>query len=266
MEIDYEAIRNKTLSYSSLKQFKKSPEHFMQYMLKKMEPTPAMIFGTLLDKMILTPDTWQESFTVMPVFDKRTTVGKIGYAEFVKENAGKTFIAEDDVVTAEFITEKVFKNAAAKELLDRIDRTQDMISYTDNKTGLKLRGFLDGKGDGFIMDLKSCQSADPDLFIKQAINLDYTLQAGVYLEAAARTFFEFPEYYFLCVETSAPYGISVCRASDDFIKLGKKDLRTQLDRFKYCLDNELFHQSYEFRNLFGPNILDLPGWAKKGLD
>ena len=38
-----------TLSFSSLKQFAKSPEHFIRYKLEKFLPTPAMIFGSLVD-------------------------------------------------------------------------------------------------------------------------------------------------------------------------------------------------------------------------
>lgn len=264
--IDYQKIIDKVLSYSSLKEFMKSPEHFVQYLEKKKAPSEAMIFGSLLDRMILTPGTWQDEFTVMPHFDRRTKEGKEGFAKFAEENKGKTFVEEDQIVKAEFITAKVMQNEQAIELLSRITQTQETIFYTDKETGLRMIAKLDGRGEDIIFDLKSCASADPDDFIKAAINFNYPLQAAVYTEAVRNKFFKFPDYYFLCVETSAPYGISVCKAGDDFIELGKQQLRKALDQFKYCLDNKLFHQSYEFKSLFGPRILELPAWAKKGLE
>jgi len=264
--IDYEKITNKVLSYSSLKEFRKSPEHFVQYLEKKKAPSEAMILGSLVDRMVLTPGTWQDEFTVMPHFDRRTKEGKEGFAKFTEENKGKTFVEEDVIIKAEFITAKVMQNEQAKEILSRLTQTQETIFYTDKETGLKMVAKLDGRGDNIIMDLKTCASADPEEFAKAAINFGYPLQAGVYAEAVRNRFFKFPDYYFICVETSAPYGISVCKASDDFVELGKQQLRKALEEFKYCLDNKLFHQSYEFRNLFGPHILELPPWAKKGLE
>lgn len=280
--IDYTAIRKKILSYSSLKQFNKSPEHFVHYLKDKFSPTPAMIFGLLLDKMILTPGTWQEDFVVKPdknpyLKDLEAEFGKaegrekyeqnkITEQKWLEDNQGKTFVTQDQIDTATFITKKVFANAEAAALLSLVTQTQKRIEFTDKTTGLKVCGYEDGEGDNIIMDLKSCINADPEEFVRQAIKLGYDLQAAVYLEAAKLRSFKFPEYWFLCVETSEPYGISVIRASDEFIEYGKLTLRNSLDNFKYCLDNKLFHQSYQFRNKFGPLTLELPGWLKRKLE
>jgi hypothetical protein len=280
--INYTRIKNKVLSYSSLKQFKRSPEHFVHYLNSKFTQTPAMVFGSLLDKMVLTPGTWEEDFVVKPeknallkdlVEEYGKELGRIkydnqkaDYQKWVELNAGKTFVTQEQIDTAKIITEKVFANEAAMELLNRITETQRRVEFTDKETGLKVCGYEDGKGVGLIMDLKSCQSAEPEDFLRQALKLGYHLQAGVYTEAEKHIGFEFPEYYFLAVETSEPYGIAVMRASEEFIELGKVELRSLLDNFKYCLDNKLFHQSYEFRNKFGPIILDLPYYMKKKLE
>ncbi len=278
----YERITKKTLSYSSLKQFNKSPEHFVHYLKGGFVPTAAMIFGSLLDKMILTPGTWQDDFIVKPEkpplkkdlveqYGKETgaemyIAGKANYEKWMEDNAGKTFVTQEQIDEAAFITKKVFANTEAAALLAMITSTQRRVEFTDKATGLKVCGYLDGEGDTIIMDLKSCQSAEPEKFARQACDLGYHLQAAVYLEAAKLNGFRFPEYWFLCVETAEPYGIAVIRASDEFIEYGKLELRNSLDNFKYCLDNRLFHQSYQFKNKFGPLTLELPGWLKRKIE
>jgi PDDEXK-like uncharacterized protein DUF3799 len=280
--IDYDRIRKKILSYSSLKQFNKSPEHFVHYLNSGFKPTPAMIFGSLLDKMILTPGTWEEEFTVFPekpplkkdlvelhgkeIGAEMYAANKIKHEEWLTANTGKTFVTQEQIETAKFITAKVFANHEAAALLSLVTQTQKRVEFTDKATGLKVCGYEDGEGDTIIMDLKSCVSAEPEKFGRQAVDLGYDLQAAVYLEAAKLTSFKFPEYWFLCVETSEPYGISVIRASDEFIEYGKLNLRTALDNFKYCLDNKLFHQSYQFKNKFGPLTLELPSWLKRKIE
>lgn len=281
--IDYEAIKNKVLSYSSLKEFRKSPEHFLEYMFGPKKTSDAFDFGNLVDKMILTPDSWRGDVVVM--IDKPPTLKslvealgnkegdakyRILQAEFntwIAENNGKLIVSKDEMATAELIANKVWKNRAAKDILERVKVTQEHFQYTDKKTGLKIRGFKDAKGDGFIMDLKTTQNADPDEFIRSAIKYDYPLQGGVYVESEKQLNYEFPDYYFLCVEKSPPYGISVLKASDDFINLGKKQLRETLDNFKWALDNLMFNESYEFKSqITGWHSLELPGWIKHKLN
>ena len=45
------------LSYSALTQFKKSPNHLLAYWEGKQTRTDAMLFGSLIHKIILEPET-----------------------------------------------------------------------------------------------------------------------------------------------------------------------------------------------------------------
>lgn len=279
--IDYEAIRKKTLSYSSLKEFKRSPEHFLEYMFGEKKTTAALEFGTLLDKMILTPNNWKEDFAIRPdkmpfLKDlveehgkeegrKKYEANKVAFDDFLKSVNGKTLVTKEDMDLAERIRDKVYRNEPARDLLAAMTVTQEPFTYTDKKTGLKIRGFKDGKGPGFVMDLKSTVNADPNEFIRSAIKYDYPLQTAVYLESEKVLNYEFPEYFYLCVEKTAPFGVSVLKASDDFVALGKQQLRLTLDKFKWALDNLMFNESYEFRSITGWHSLELPAWARKEL-
>jgi len=284
MEVDYELVKNKILSYSRLKTFQRSPMHFYYDLTHKREATKAQKAGSLVDKMILTPDTWKEEFAVQPekppflkdlVEKHGKEQGRILYDEgkanmdkWMKDNAGKTFITQEELDEAKLITEKVFENPAAKELLSKVTSTQVQVRWTDKKTGLEFIGYLDGEGEGFVLELKTAQDADPDSFTKDAVNYDYHLQGAMYLEAIKLKKFLFPKLIYLVVEKKAPYGVTIMEADDDYIKLGLQLYRRLCDGYKHALDNKLFHMGYEYRALArnGTHSLMLPPWKRKELE
>ena len=53
------------LSYSSLKEFAKSPNHFIQYIERKFEASDAMIFGSAVHCAILEPDEFHNRYFVL---------------------------------------------------------------------------------------------------------------------------------------------------------------------------------------------------------
>lgn len=62
--------REETLSFSSIKAFKKSPFHFVHYKLKKKVDTPALIFGDYFDCITTTPGETKERFASEPIDGK----------------------------------------------------------------------------------------------------------------------------------------------------------------------------------------------------
>lgn len=264
------------LSYSSLKAFQKSPQHFVEYRLTKSEPTPALLFGSLVDILILTPDEYDRKYSIMPPDLKKPTSAQVNaakpspatliqiekYNAWTEENKGKTWISQGDYDLASFLAKKTNDNEKAKELLSRVVRTQDKVSWTHKETGLPLVGYKDFTGDTFIGDLKTSNDGSPDGFQSAAFKFGYHIQTGTYLDAEKTLSGKFPDFFFLVVETVAPYNISVYKASSDFIKLGKQQFEDLMMQVKYCMDNNLWHQGYEFHSAVGYHQLDLPGWAK----
>jgi len=268
------------LSASSLKAFQKSPQHFIEYRTTRKAPTPAMAFGNILDCLILTPDDYEKKFVVMPEDIKKPTSAQAGaakpslktldqiakYDTWTNENRGKTWIEQDDYDLASFLADKTFKNEKAAELLSRVSRTQDKLDWVDPITGLPLIGFKDATGDTFILDLKSAADGSPEGFQSAAYKLGYHIQTGTYLEAEKVLFHKYPDFFHLVVETVAPYNISVFKADADFIELGKQEYRFLLDQVKFCNENNLWYQGYEFHSAVGYHQLGLPGWAKNKLN
>jgi exodeoxyribonuclease VIII len=272
-------FETRPLSYSSLKAFQKSPQHFVEYRLTKKEPTPALIFGNLLDVMILTPEEYERKYAIMPHDIKKPTSAQVNaakpseasviqiqrYNEWCDANRGKTWIDQDDKNLADFLAKKTFDNAKAKDILDRVASTQQKMSWTHKATNLPLIGYKDMQGDTFIGDLKSSADGSPEVFMKSAFQFGYHIQTGAYLDFEKTMFGRFPDYYFLVVETTAPYNISVYKATKEFIELGTQQFNELMMAVKYCAEENLWYQGYEFHSPTGYHQLDLPGWAKQKL-
>lgn len=273
-------FEKRPLSYSSLKAFQKSPQHFVEYRINKKEPTASMALGNIVDVLILTPDDYENKFVIQPDDIKKPTSAQYGakdktlktqeqidkYESWCAENKHKTWICQEDADLARFLADKTFKNQKAKELLDRVVRTQDKISWTHKGTNLPMIGYKDATGDSFILDLKTSNDGSPEGYTKAAFQFGYHIQAGAYLDAEKTLYGKFPDFFHLVVETTAPYNISVYKADKDFIALGKQQYEELLMQVKFCDENNLWFQGYEFHSAVGYHQLDIPGWAKNKLN
>lgn len=274
MEITKEFIETRPLSYSSLKAFLKSPKHYVHYISTQKSATPSMEFGSLVDCLLLTPDKFEDKYYVVEKVDRRTKEGKAKAeefdlldAKFHEENGySKKRINEEQLAEAKQIVFNVNQDENARDLLNLVTQTQTKIEYVDTETGLPYVGYIDalGEKDGkpIIVELKTCQDASEHEFSRDAFYLHYYLQCAGYLEGIARKKGIFPDFYYLVVETNAPYGVNVIKAPSDYIQYGKEKLRGLFDDFKFCLDNNFFDKSYSFKSLAGYNQLSVPGYIK----
>ena len=69
------------ISRSQLWKIKESPEKFRYAMENPEEPTPALLFGQMVHKLILEAEDFASDFVVMPEIDKRTKEGKARMGE-----------------------------------------------------------------------------------------------------------------------------------------------------------------------------------------
>lgn len=267
--IDMEFLKKRPLSYSSLSAFKKSPAHYITYLTKPWETTPALTMGSLIDCMVLTPEDTENRFVIQPKIDRRSNAGKEEYEKFILANQFKQFISEEDWDKAEKIRDEIYKNAASTAILQRFNQTQKSFNWEDKETGLPMIAKLDLVGDEDIGDLKSTINGHPDEFGKSCFNYGYHLQAAIYLEAMALRG-KYPTYWMVAVEKVEPYAIGVYKVSNDFIKQGKEDFHKLLQSFAFCMKENLWNQTYDFHSPIGRAgfgfahfPLDLPPWARR---
>ncbi len=112
--ITQEFLSQRPLSYSSIKEFAKSPAHYIQYINSKKEPSKEMNLGSLLHCMLLYSQQFTEMFAVAPDVDRRTKDGKAAWEQFVADAGDKIVVTGEDVDTANEIASRVFSNFSLK--------------------------------------------------------------------------------------------------------------------------------------------------------
>lgn len=267
-------FKKRPLSYSSMKHFQQSPAHFIEYLTGEKVVKPAYTLGNYVDCMLFDgEEEVKKRFIVKPKFSGKGSVAE--KEKWEAENEKKTWITEEDEEKGKLMVKALKANPLSKRIIDHTSVTQEKLIWTDKATGFPIIQYTDGRGefedDGkkrpFIWDLKTTVDASHDKFSRDAYNYGYHLQAGIYLEGYMRKDYSFPEFYHVVVEKSAPFGVNVFLASSDFITLGKQQCRHILDEIAYCIKEDKFNESYEFRASNGLyNMLDLPGYAKAKLD
>lgn len=273
--INWDFLKKRPLSYSSLKNFLRSPKHYLEYLISKYKPTPAMILGSLVDVMVLTPDKFEDTYEIVKLSMKGAPAKSEKHNDRWKEikdkakEEKKLIIFNDMYETAKECVKALNEHPQAKEMLDNMKRSQVRLTWKDTDTRLPMIGYVDFEttylGLDTIVDLKTATNADPSDWGRTVCNFGYDLQGAVYLDGYHKSQYRFPEYYWLVVETSPPFGVSVNRFQPKDIEEAKETMFITLKAFKLCMDKKRFNQGYEFR-LFETmpyHQTNIPPWKKK---
>jgi len=262
MKITDKFLKGRPLSYSSLKQFAKTPEHYMEYLDGVFEPTAAMNRGSVMHCLLLEPEEFEKRYAVTPEgMDRRTTEGKAKYEKFMKSAEGKQVISNSDYLNAKGMSDAIKKNSAASKLMMQITTTEKRVEWTHKETKLPLCGYIDGLGDKIIVDVKSSKNADPEDFFRDAFRLGYHIQAALYVHGMMRKG-KMLDYYFVVVEPAAPYGVAVFRADSKYLSFGIERLDYLCKAFRMWMDDDCPLASYEYHSpINGYHQLHIPSWA-----
>lgn len=253
MEINQQFIENRPLSYSSLKAFRKSPKHYINYLEQPFIDTPATLLGKVVDCLALTPELFEKRFLEYVKPDLRSTKGKEENEKMLSyATANKlTLVSPDDVKTAKICVESLLSTKTSADLLKAKKRAQIKLSWRNKENNLPLLGYADFESfmwdELFVVDLKTASDADPDIWQRDFFKYDYTIQAGAYLDGYHKQFYKFPYFVFLVVETKEPFNVSVNFVDSKMVEFCKQEFYGTLKAFRYCMDNNLFKQGYEFR-------------------
>lgn len=94
--------------------------------------------------------------------------------------------------------------------------------FWEDATGLGLKCRPDALREDMIVDLKTCQSADPSEFGRTAFNFGYHQQAAHYIDGVAAATGEVLPFKFVLVEKAAPHLVSVVELDEDALDLGRE--------------------------------------------
>lgn len=282
-----------SLSYSSLKNFT-TPLNFIEHKLKRKQPTPAMVFGSLCDCLILTPDKFDNEFVMLNSIP--TSENQISFANALID-LGKNEPLTQDVIENEFpkhykrgnaldvfelikdyvrgtisgkrmITKEIYDDAKAisdnlisqpeiVEIFAQINEVQKKVAWEYN--GWKNIGYYDILLEDHIIDLKFSKDANPDKFERDILNLDYFLQAGMYFHAARELgISDAPNYSFIVYDKS--FNWSIIELDYSYIAYGIRKYQYLVEQLERCVAEGRLDESYGFfKNVYR---VYKPKWVK----
>jgi len=192
------------LSYSALKAFAKSPNHYLQYVSGERTESDAMKLGSLLHCMLLEPTEVDARFVQAPDVNLRTKAGKEEAAAFAEANADKTVVKPDQWQIADTMRIAVQDHPLALDLLKGLPEHK----LEGDIEGVPFVGYADCLGE-FVVDVKTTRDASPQGFRREASNFDYHLQAAIYKRLSGR------DFKWVAVENVAPFNVAVYTPSDE---------------------------------------------------
>ncbi len=116
--ITIDTLKERPLSYSSIKEFQKSPRHYLEYInTQRTAPTDATKLGSMVHCMILQPNLFNEQFVIAPDVNKRTNAGKEEWATFCSQHADKTVVSNEDYEHASRLASGAMANSTIESLV-----------------------------------------------------------------------------------------------------------------------------------------------------
>ena len=255
---DFAYRREEGVNQSSLKKILESPAHYQAALKSKMIPTPAMEMGTALHCLSLDGQkAFEGQYIKKPDGIKLNT--KEGKAW--KESVGRKKVlgsgGKDDPWgsvhgMAESLRRLEWYDGSDAEYIKRNE-----VSIYWDWLGVRCKARLDSVliEEGLVLDLKTTDSVDPELFTKKVVGLGYDFQAAYYAKAAEEAFGKPFRFVFVAVERKAPFTVDLFEVSDEMMEEGMYKCEKALHTYRRC------NESGEWPNR-EPVIrrLDYPTW------
>lgn len=283
------------ISSTELKKIMKSPMHYRYWKDNPEETdTPSLLFGRAAHKYILETYDFYNEFEVAQDFKYQTKEDKKATQEFVGAKAielGKgeewdnfivanpkkdeviafyrMLVAEKDIITQEqFEQIDAMRNAMlATPFVSKLINGEHEVSFfwVDEDTGLPCKCRPDSMNDKLhiVIDYKTCEDAETETFMKNAIRLGYDVQASYYLDGVKANTGEDYIFVFIAQEKKPPYAVNILQASDVFIKSGRETYKALLETYKECSENNNWFGYMGAENEI--NSLGVPKWIENML-
>ena len=231
------------LSYSSLKQALGDMAQFDRYMKGEVKyKSDALDFGTMYDMLLFEREKAFETYTVMSPSAIIATLSEKAksskkptltseYKEKLKEikeeatDEGRSIVSGDDWQTANDMIDRL----ATCGLLDSYLKGEYQVEFLEELHGVRVKGFLDCLGDGFISDSKSARSSEK--FRYAVRDFSYDIQAYVYTEV-----FGIKDFYWVVQEKTYPYLPALVKCTDQTLFTGEMKFNDAITRITTFLE------------------------------
>lgn len=264
--VDFETYsRWDAVNHSRLRHFDKTPQHARWEMLHPEESSKYQALGHAIHAALLEPESFAAGYVVAPDVDRRTTVGKAAWAEFLRSSAGAAHITEEEMAAVKGIRENVAKHATISEALYGKGISELSIVWIDPETGLKCKARIDRLAAigsyPFIVDVKTTHKP-ASLHAWQTAVQQYRLhqQAAHYL-AGLQVLRPLEDGYarkfaWVVCETEPPYAVRIFEAEDAALEIGRDEVAAHLRAYADCVERGSWPSWSE-----GMELAGLPAWA-----
>jgi len=226
------------INISLLKELKKSPRKAQHVLANPRKPSGAQVFGQAVHTAILEPEKFLDRFMERPEIDRRTKAGKEQYAEL--EASGKSILDKEDFEACLVTAEKVKGSGFYNDLLS--GGIYESSWFVDRK-GIRLKGRLDCylPDKNLIVDIKTCETADERLFLRDIVKWSYHSQAAYYMDLVAHvTGRPVGGFVILALEKSEDRDMRAFWLDSELIARGRRDYLEWLSTWRKCLETGNF--------------------------
>jgi hypothetical protein len=218
--------RSVPLRVTHLEQFVRSPAHVRHSMVSGYgdqtlstrigSGTHAISFGT--PKVV--------------VYSKRRA-GK-EWDTFAKEHGGCCILNDREFAQATAIANSIRRNKIAERILfSEGTILEGRIDWEWN--GRKCRSTPDARNFRTLADLKSCRTAEPEKFKRDALRFAYPAKLAWYRRAIeAATGVRTRENYLIAVEQAAPYAVTPFQLTERALEAGDRLVRKWFEQLRVC--------------------------------
>lgn len=261
-------------SPSRLKVFRESPEKarrlYVTGEMEKPDASRAMAIGSLVGIFLLEPHLADSIY----VHEHKTRSEKLRL--FQEERPELFVVTSEEMSTAKAVAKAILEPRtraarAALALLREIPGYSEYAHCWEDEYGVPRKSKVDRLAAlgllGAVIEVKTARNPEPEAFARQADQLDYDLQAASNIEGATKVLGEEPVLIWVVVGNEEPYDVAPPQIiSPEFLELGRRKLRSTLERLGRCLRGECPWEAewQELGETFP--MLKPPAWKMRGLE
>jgi exodeoxyribonuclease VIII len=210
----------------------------------------AFSFGHAVHCLALEPEKFDERFAAAPKVDRRTTAGKIRWAEHLEDSKDKIVIDEQDYADAIACVQALNNHPEFATIMAQPRRVE--VPFEFDLFGHRFKAKPDCIVDSMklILDIKTTDDASPHRWQWSAVDYGYHRQAYIYQQAVQLETNEWYRFIFAVVEKPKPSTrgipptVALYELDPDTVRMGLEDSAGLVLQYESRLETNNWQQPY----------------------
>jgi exodeoxyribonuclease VIII len=220
----------------------------------------AFAMGHAVHCLALEPEKFDERFAVAPKVDRRTTAGKVAWAEYLADCEGKTVLDEQDHADAIACVQALNNHPEFATIMAQPRRVE--VPFEFDLFGHRFKAKPDCIVDSMrlIVDIKTTDDASPHKWQWSAVDYGYHRQKYIYQQAVYLETGESYQFIFAVVEKPKPSTrgipptVALYELDGEATRMGIQDTAGLILQYEKRLETNDWKQPYSN----GLKVLSLP--------